>query len=351
MHPAEIVERKEQRHGRFVVFPFLAMGIGQASQAANLHPKRFIAALNVARANLVFIRIAEPGSSDNVNYRSRRVTSIILRFSVDLHQGCEIDAPTKDRRNRRPVWREAVRGQLEASLGRVIEVVGEDRRIIRRSLPDVVSQDQFRVPFNRREAPHVAECFRRIETLASLFLHADESPYFVSLDVVYLDVMHGLLHERLALLASFDHRANDRIAANMKHALQGADAATFQEHVENRQHLFRLDASLILGTGRFVREGLFADIATMTLRAIPIPTETTGAALTDGTKHNRPLFLCCGGSARMRLTKVAFWPNRLIVIAPDSVESSVRGFLLHHYCTHINRNRQLFFLAFLLATL
>lgn len=66
----------------------------------------------------------------------------------------------------------------------------------------------------------------------------------------------------------------------------------------------------------------------MTLRAIPIPTETTGAALTEGTKHNRPLFPCCGGSARMGLLR------RIRAETPDCdppaiVTSDDRGFDFH----------------------
>src|ERR1019366_279353 len=69
---AEVVERKEQRHRRFVVLPFLAVRIRQASQPANLHAKRLVGPFNVACANTIFIGVAQTWSSNNVEYRCGR---------------------------------------------------------------------------------------------------------------------------------------------------------------------------------------------------------------------------------------------------------------------------------------
>src|SRR5947209_6485748 len=105
MASAEIVEREEERHRRFVILPLLAVPVRQASEAANLHSQRLVRTFNVARANPVFVRIAEPRSSDNVNYRSWTVT-MVLRLAVDFHQGRVIHSPAQDRGNRRSIRRE-----------------------------------------------------------------------------------------------------------------------------------------------------------------------------------------------------------------------------------------------------
>src|SRR5437016_5212099 len=60
MSPTKVVKREEQRHGRFVVLPFLRVGIRQTGQAANLHPQGLVVPLDVRSAYSVFIGIAQP---------------------------------------------------------------------------------------------------------------------------------------------------------------------------------------------------------------------------------------------------------------------------------------------------
>jgi hypothetical protein len=68
MDPAEIVVAEQQAESSFMVFPFLAVGVCQLGQSAYYHPDGEIRPLNVRRTNLIFIRIADSRSSDNVDY-------------------------------------------------------------------------------------------------------------------------------------------------------------------------------------------------------------------------------------------------------------------------------------------
>ena len=288
MATAEVVEREEQRHCRFMVRPFFRVSIGQAREAANLHPQRLVRAFDVARANPIFVRIAEPGSSDNVNHRSRGITPIVLRLAVDLDQRGEVYPPAQDRGNRRAVRRETICRQLEASARREEKIVREDRRIGGRALTDVPRQDEFRMPLNRREAPNVADAiFGQAATNPGALLHRNEPPDFVALNVSAFNVMDLLLHEAPALLAGLDHRADDRVAPDVIDALLGANATAFQDLIQDREHRCRIDAALVLRARFLVRESLLALIAPIALRSVPVEAEPTSSTLASRTKHNR----------------------------------------------------------------
>lgn len=113
MHSAEVVVGEEERHRCFVILPFLAMGIGQASEPTNLHAQCFVAALNVACANAVLVwRANDCGFYGADKFRWGITTRAILRFAVDLDQRGVINAMAKNSRNDRAVRREAVRRQL-----------------------------------------------------------------------------------------------------------------------------------------------------------------------------------------------------------------------------------------------
>jgi hypothetical protein len=56
------------------------------------------------------------------------------------------------------------------------------------------------------------------------FLHPDETPDFITLNVIDGDVLNGLGKERLTLLASRDHRPHDRISVDAGQALNSPDA-------------------------------------------------------------------------------------------------------------------------------
>jgi hypothetical protein len=241
----------------------------------------------MACANAVFVRIAEPWSSDYVRYRSARVTPIVLRFAIDFDQRREIDPVAQNRRNGGPVWREAVCGQLKPSSRCMVKIVGEIGRVGRGPFADVPSQDHLRMPFKSRETPHVAKAFLSLETQTGFFFHPDEAPNLVTLNVVHLDILDFLFHERSALFACLNHVADDRIAVNAKRAFQGADGITFQEQAENGKHLLGIDAPMIHWPRFLVRECPLAGIAPIALRTVTIPTEAPHFVFAEMALHDR----------------------------------------------------------------
>jgi hypothetical protein len=59
MLPAEVVPSDKNVSQRGVMLPALAAGIGEASEAAVVHPHREIESFDMAGANAVRVRIAE----------------------------------------------------------------------------------------------------------------------------------------------------------------------------------------------------------------------------------------------------------------------------------------------------
>lgn len=140
VNAAEVVISEEQGHCRSVIRQLLAVRVRQPGQAANLHPKSLVAAFNVARANAGLFRLAKQRGFNRADYLRWRVTTgAFLRFTVDLDQCGVVDAtPVEDGRDRRPVRRESVRGQLEVALGSEEKIVGENRRVGRRPFANVI---------------------------------------------------------------------------------------------------------------------------------------------------------------------------------------------------------------------
>ena len=80
VYAAKVVDAEIQPERGFVVRPFLTEGIRQSRQPAILHPHAQVVPLNVARANLVGIRIAENGMPGFVVYSCRFAPGTDHRF-------------------------------------------------------------------------------------------------------------------------------------------------------------------------------------------------------------------------------------------------------------------------------
>jgi hypothetical protein len=333
--PTEVVVGEKQRHRRFVVRPLLTVSVSQPCEPANLHSQRLVRPFDVARTNAGFVRIAKASRRDYFGYYAWAVSAFVRRIAIDLDQRGEVHSPAKDRRDRRPVGSVAVRGQLETALGRAIEVVREDSRIVGGPLPDMVRQDQLGRPLKSGETPNVAEAFGAIQTKASLLFHPAKRPHLVRLNVVNTDVTDGLFKEGVTLLVRVHHRPHDRVSADVKLTLKGADRGSFQEKPKREGHYFGVATPPIRRARRIIRERPGAAGAAIALGTVRGPTELAGLPLTMGTQHTEPLFLVFAVRRRMRLlTALSSGLTAGSVIRPWIRLREFRGFSLHSYCTH-----------------
>lgn len=60
MNLSEVIGKDKQCYGGFQVLPFAAEGIRQPRESSHAHPYRQVHSLNVAGANQIHIRIADP---------------------------------------------------------------------------------------------------------------------------------------------------------------------------------------------------------------------------------------------------------------------------------------------------
>jgi hypothetical protein len=122
---------------------------------------------------------------------------------------------------------EAVRGELEAARRGPREIVHELLSIGPRPLAKVPSNDQLRVPLNRREAVGVTMRFVVPQLLPDPFVATDEPPHFIGLNVRNGNPVDRGFQEPLTLLPRRHHRVNDRVPVNPGQPFDGADGVAF----------------------------------------------------------------------------------------------------------------------------
>jgi hypothetical protein len=290
VHAAEVVIGEEQGERSFVVLPFFGVSVGESRHSANRHADRTIVAFDVRRANALGVRVAELRGYYRIHYLRRRISPFIRRLTVHFYQRGVIDAAGERRGDRCLVGSESVRGQLEPAGRSLLELVGKGERIRGGTLAKVPSDDHLGIALNRGEAIGIAELFALVLPLPRFFLAPDESPDFINLDIGYWNPLYYRLHERFALLACLDHRADDRVAVNAGQPFNRANRVAFQEHAQAEDDCRWREPTPIHRARGLVGECAAARIAPIALGTVPVLTEATGLAVTEGAFHIEPPF-------------------------------------------------------------
>src|SRR5271165_7523381 len=117
----------------------------------------------MARADSVLVRGADDSPTINRLYLAGRISPGCPRFCrwpENLDDLPIVNVRPEHTANRARVWREAIRGQLEAMRpGRTAKLLCERHGLIGRALAEMVRQHQFCFALDCQEAPHIAIFF------------------------------------------------------------------------------------------------------------------------------------------------------------------------------------------------
>lgn len=172
--------------------------------------------------------------------------------------------------NAQGVGPETVRGELVAACGGVAEVFKEFHGIFRASLPEVPVNHQLGFPFDGDEAVGVPLVLSMAETLASLFLAADETPKLIAFDVLDFDPGYGVVEEPLAVLPHGGDQIAQSVPVNSGEAFCRPDRHSFQKQLESHHSLTHVETHIPEGFGLRADEGLGASLAAVSLMSVAV---------------------------------------------------------------------------------
>ena len=115
MQTPEVMVHVKQCNHRDMIVKLFAERIGQASEAAHLHPHVEILAFDVARRDVLLIRVADDFDALGAKTLRGAVASLSLGIvAVNLVELCEVNPISESIRNGSQVHPVAVRGQLDS---------------------------------------------------------------------------------------------------------------------------------------------------------------------------------------------------------------------------------------------
>jgi hypothetical protein len=136
------------------------------------------------------------------------------------------------------------------------------------------SDQQFRIALQSRIAVGItASVLRVIPQKSGLFLHINESPNLVSLNISNRDTANRCFQEPFALLAVVYHKVKNGPLGNSSQTLHGSDAVAFHEHSQTENRLLFGDETAITWASLLRGERATASITSRTLTAVAVETE------------------------------------------------------------------------------
>lgn len=238
MNFAEVKREYKQSDSRFHIVPLAAESVRQSGQSAHPHSDSQVCSLNVAGANQIAVRIADPRLNDSALQFGRTVAGRAFRHSsVDLDKLTIIDSRSKTHTDSLGISGHSVSRKLKVARSRFIQLFDKDFRIVAGASAKVPSQDKFGASFNCQERPSVALPLVVRIPFVSLFA-ITKSPQFVGLNFVNLESVDPVLQDALTLVASNGKNAKDGRNSNVAQSSGTANATAFRQAIENAKQFF-----------------------------------------------------------------------------------------------------------------
>lgn len=158
MDAAEVVVGHEQGDSSLKVEALLGKRVGQAGEAAKLHPHGEVVAFHIRRADVVRVRVTDDDLLARGNNAGRAVAAFVgarCLPRIDLVQHGEVHV-SEAAINRAPVGLQVVRRQLDLVPQARFQIAHEHVGAVDVAVSDVEGRDQFAVGINRRPQPYVA---------------------------------------------------------------------------------------------------------------------------------------------------------------------------------------------------
>ena len=206
--PAVVVEAEPQGQHRFVVLPFLAVGVCQAGEPTDAHPHGKVLSLDVGRGNAGILRAAHYRLLGYLRDHRRRIAALFFHAfgAVSLDELREVDLPAERFRDRKPVRGEAVRRNLEVSRRCPLQLVGKQGSVFAGSFSEMPCANEFRCPFDPDETVGIAHFVAVLLRNLGPLLAADKRPDFVRFDVIDRNVFEAVGEHPLAVFADVNHQ-------------------------------------------------------------------------------------------------------------------------------------------------
>ena len=187
---------------------------------------------------------------------------------------------------------------------------------------DVEAKQELRAPLDCRENVSIATAFAATLEERCLFLHANERPNFVALDIGRLDVLHRAGQEIVGLLPGLDHDPQDRVFVQSRQPGRCPNARALQEQIQGERSGLQIGSEA--REGFRLRERLVAFQAPVALLAVACLSELLGRLSACWAVH-RVCLISGADRGRMQLSRLAFRRFAWVTVAP-SVLQALTGF-------------------------
>lgn len=224
------------------VFQFLGESICQSREAPHRHSHHQVLALDVARRDMGFVRLAGydvrtgPAAFAGAVARLRR--GLIAWVAVMLDELREVNFPAESSFHRFQIHAMPVRRDLNAMGESTCQVHNERLRIASRPVAVQPMRNQLSFRINRNERPNIADPERTFHFGRHvLFLGVTVGLDFVDLEAIAIQVSHRQVLIFGASLANVGQQLDDGVLGNAGHADGGTDRASFDQSRDDRDTL------------------------------------------------------------------------------------------------------------------
>lgn len=249
MDAAEVVVHVEQRDRVHMVVELFRERVSQTGEPPHVHPHGQILPLDMRRAHVRRVRVANNRIDLAADADGGAVTLLGLRVgAIELLQHGVVDVSAKGILDGRQIHLVAVRGELDSVRQSARHILQKLRGASGVARPNKPAQNELGVGINRDEGPRVASIriLRRDLRGDVLRLARDERPDFINLHATRRDVADGAVQIGGARRADIRQQAENRAFGNAGQARSRAHRAALDQRRDDRDPLS--SAQLVHGT-------------------------------------------------------------------------------------------------------
>jgi len=230
VNPNEIAIHKVKGNGVSVIVDLLGKAVGQASEAAHVHPHRKILAFNEGSAYMLGVWVSTDDFHIAADADCRRISR--LRFSggtKNLLQLCIIAVHSECAFHGFEASLVTVCCDQDAAANATGAILHEIHSPIRTTSADKVADYEFRVGINADPSPNVTPSNFLLFRANVSCLRADICQYLVTLQTAHpeiADVLIVIIHTRLA---EIDEQFGNSVPSDSRHSRRGADTVSLNQ--------------------------------------------------------------------------------------------------------------------------
>jgi hypothetical protein len=239
VYPAEVIVREVQSARGLQVIQLLGVAKSQACKPFDRLPHGQILPFHIACRDVPHVWPAVADFYYCLYHGRRRIASsgvMLAVIAIYFYHLREVGLPCKNILNSLLVEVESVSGNLKAMLCRK-SAPKRSQKVVRSfavAFAHSVGGNQFRLGINRDEDPSIADLWRILSPYVALFL-LYESPNFITLNALALQVFHLRFHQSYAAFSRENQQAENGVAVQPRDALCATHARAFYQELDCQQ--------------------------------------------------------------------------------------------------------------------